>query len=65
MTSHRAAGLQELQLAIARTPILVAQTSLESRLADWENTRRAPDVDDVILAWLASQGSARRRSRLC
>jgi hypothetical protein len=47
------AELEELKDAIGRSPIVLRQL-LAERLADWANTRSAPDVDDVLLAWLAS-----------
>jgi hypothetical protein len=49
-----AAELEELKRAIAASPIVSGPSWLEQRLADWENTRHAADVDTVILAWLAS-----------
>jgi len=49
-----AAELEELKRAIAASPIVTGPSWLELRLADWENTRHAADVDTVILAWLAS-----------
>lgn len=61
-----AADLNELQQAVATSPIvapvpsMVHVPSLEERLADWQNTRHAPDVDQVILAWLASHRGVRR-----
>jgi hypothetical protein len=48
------ADLEELKRAVAGSPIVSGPSWLELRLADWENTRRSPDVDTVILAWLAS-----------
>jgi hypothetical protein len=50
-----AAELEELKRAIAASPIVTGPSWLELRLADWENTRHAADVDTVILAWLVSQ----------
>jgi hypothetical protein len=55
------ADLEELKAAIARSPIMVRR--LEARLADWARTRTAPDVDEVVLAWLASH-SGRAAGRL-
>ena len=49
-----AAELEELKRAIAASPIVSGPSWLELRLADWENTRQAADVDTVILAWLVS-----------
>jgi len=54
------ADLDDLKTAIAHSPIVLRRLTLEARLADWQNTRRAPDVDAVILAWLASHA---RRGR--
>jgi hypothetical protein len=48
------AELEELRAAIANSEIALRRLALAARLADWENTRKAPDVDEVILAWLAS-----------
>jgi len=49
-----AADLNALKRAIAASPIVTGASWLEARLADWENTRRSPEVDRVVLAWLAS-----------
>jgi hypothetical protein len=49
-----AAELEELKRAIAASPIVTGPSWLELRLADWENTRHAADVDTVVLAWLVS-----------
>jgi len=49
-----AADLDALKEAIARSPILLRRLALAERLADWQVTRMAPDVDEVVLAWLAS-----------
>ena len=48
------ADLDALKAAVARSPIVLRQLALAQRLADWQITRMAPDVDEVILAWLAS-----------
>jgi hypothetical protein len=56
----RAADLDQIKQAIAASPIVTGQSWLEARLNDWENTRRSPDVDQVILAWLASQRAERQ-----
>ncbi len=45
--------------AIVNSPIVLRQPTLEGRLADWQNTRHAPDIDAVILAWLASHTGRR------
>jgi hypothetical protein len=58
------ADLDDLKTAIAHSPIMLRRPTLEARLADWQNTRRAPDVDAVILAWLASHALGRRRAAL-
>ena len=55
-----AADQNELESAIANSPIVAEQSWLEARLADWQNTRCSPDVDTVILAWLASHRVASR-----
>ena len=49
-----AADLDALKEAIARSPIMLRHLALAERLADWQVTRMAPDVDEVVLAWLAS-----------
>jgi len=49
-----AADLDALKEAIARSPIMLRRLALAERLADWQVTRMAPDVDEVVLAWLAS-----------
>jgi hypothetical protein len=54
-----AAELEEFKRAIAASPIVSGPSWLEQRLADWENTRHAADVDTVILAWLASHQPSR------
>ena len=54
------ADLDEIRQAIAASPIVTGRSWLEARLADWENTRRSSDVDQVILAWLASQRAERK-----
>jgi hypothetical protein len=48
------ADLDEIERAIAASPIVSGPSWLELRLADWENTRRSADVDTVVLAWLVS-----------
>ena len=54
------ADLDELKAAITNSPIVLRRLALAARLADWHNTRNAPDVDEVILAWLASHGHRTR-----
>ena len=48
------ADLEELKRAVAASQIVSGPSWLEARLADWENTRHAADVDTVVLAWLVS-----------
>jgi len=55
------ADLEELMLAIMNSPIVVRRIALEARLADWESTRKSADIDDVILAWLASHARDNRQ----
>jgi hypothetical protein len=57
------ADIESIVSAIANSPIVVRRTALEALLADWENTRLSPEIDDVILAWIASEASQRRRER--
>jgi hypothetical protein len=56
------AEIEELFAVVARSPIIMRQEMLAARLADWEKTRRSADVDDVVLAWIAShvRGTGRR-----
>jgi hypothetical protein len=53
--------LEALITAIMRSPIVVRRVALAERLADWERTRRSPDVDLVVLAWIASHVDGPRR----
>jgi hypothetical protein len=57
------ADIEAIGLAIANSPIVARRTALEALLADWENTRLSPEIDDIILAWIASEASQRRRER--
>jgi len=58
------ADLEAIILAIANSPIVVRRATLAALLADWENTRHSADVDEVILAWIASHVSARKPATL-
>jgi len=49
------AAVRSLWAAVANSSIVLP---LAVRLADWETTRKAADVDDVILSWLASEAQA-------
>jgi hypothetical protein len=53
------ADVRSLFAAVAGSPIVLP---LAARLADWETTRKSADVDEVILAWIAShaRGMPRR-----
>jgi hypothetical protein len=53
-----AADLEAIVTAIARSPIVLRRAVLAALLADWQNTRLSPDVDEVVLAWLASHAPA-------
>lgn len=64
MAELPAAGVNEIKRAVATSPIVARRSWLEVRLADWRNTRRSPDVDEVILAWLASHASTGKRFTL-
>ena len=57
------ADIEAIELAIANSPIVGRRTALEALLADWENTRLSPEIDDIVLAWIASEASQRRRER--
>ena len=59
-----AADLDALKEAIARSPIMLRRLALAERLADWQVTRMAPDVDEVVLAWLASHTPRRPSAAL-
>jgi len=59
-----AADLEAIVTAIARSPIVLRRAALEALLADWENTRLSPDVDEVVLAWLASHAPQRNPASL-
>jgi hypothetical protein len=56
--------LQSLRTAIGRSAILVRPCTLDAQLADWERTRRSPDVDAVVLAWIAGHAGGRKRAPL-
>jgi hypothetical protein len=58
------ADLDALKAAVAHSPIVLRHLALARRLADWQVTRMAPDVDEVILAWLASQAPRRTPAAL-
>jgi len=58
------ADLESIMAAIANSPIIARRGALEALLADWENTRRSPHVDDVILDWLASHAHQRKPATL-
>jgi hypothetical protein len=58
------ADLEAIMVAIANSPIVVRRATLQALLADWENTRHSADVDEVILAWIASHVSARNPATL-
>jgi hypothetical protein len=60
----RFSELRALRRAISRSQIVVHRITLALRLADWKRTRVAPDVDDVVLAWIASHAPPRRPSAL-
>jgi hypothetical protein len=62
--SERSNDLQLLQDTISRSPIFFRRASLAERLADWERTRVAPDVDAVVLAWIRSHVTRRPRQSL-
>jgi hypothetical protein len=59
-----AAELEAIVAAIARSPIVVRRAALAALLADWQNTRLSGDVDEVVLAWLASHAPARNPAAL-
>jgi hypothetical protein len=54
-----AAHHQALRAAVATSPIVTCD--LDTLLANWNTTRHSPDVDGVILAWLARQGRGHQR----
>jgi hypothetical protein len=55
------ASVAMLRAAVAASPIVLPTRSLAARLADWETTRKSADVDEVVLAWLASCGRGVQR----
>jgi|tagenome__1003787_1003787.scaffolds.fasta_scaffold10445267_1 hypothetical protein len=57
-------GLEAIILAIASSPIVVRRAAIETLLADWETTRRSPDIDAVILDWIASHARPRNPAAL-
>ena len=59
-----AVDLDSIVLTIANSPIIVRCATLEARLTDWEKTRRSSDIEEVILAWIASHVGRRRSTRL-
>jgi hypothetical protein len=62
--ASRYADVELILLAIANSPITVRRTVLEGLLADWENTRRSSSIDEIILAWIASEANGRKRAGL-
>jgi hypothetical protein len=43
-----------LRAAIAHSPIVLAAAPPSARgILDWDNLRKSPDVDALILAWIA------------
>jgi hypothetical protein len=52
------ADVRSLLVTIARSSIVIP---LAVRLADWKTTRTSADIDDVVLAWLASHRGPRAR----
>ena len=58
------ADLEAIVTAIARSPIIDRRAALEALLADWENTRRSANVDEVVLAWIASHVGERKPTAL-
>jgi len=50
-----APDLHALQALVASSAILTRPAPLpEALFADWEKERKSPDVDALILAWIAS-----------
>jgi hypothetical protein len=58
------ADLESIVAAIANSPIVARRVVLEALLADWDKTRTSPNVDEVILAWIASHARARKPAAL-
>ncbi len=59
-----AADQRSLRRAVATSPIILRQVfagNLEALLADWDATRKSPDIDATILAWLASHAPRQPR----
>ncbi|MEA2903124.1 MAG: hypothetical protein QOI12_511 [Alphaproteobacteria bacterium] len=57
------ADVEQLVAVIATSPIHVTRLALPALLADWANTRKSANVDDVVLAWIASHVSAAGRRK--
>ncbi|MCC6775243.1 MAG: hypothetical protein IT537_01180 [Hyphomicrobiales bacterium] len=55
------AGLHALLRAVAQSPIFVCR--LGWRTLDWARIRNSPDVDQYVLAWIASHVTRRDRTR--
>jgi hypothetical protein len=51
--------LEAIVAVIANSPIIDRGRSLNALLGDWQNTRVSEQVDDVVLAWLASHSRGR------
>ena len=64
LPSETGADLEAIMLAIAGSPIVVRRAALQALLENWESTRRSADVDQVILAWIASHVPGASRHRL-
>jgi hypothetical protein len=57
-----AADLWALVAAVANSPIVVAPASDEA-FADWDRVRHSPEIDALVLAWIADhvRGAPHRR----
>jgi len=60
----RCADVETILRVIGNSPIMARRTVLDALLADWENTRRSSNIDEVILAWIAREAAERKRVRL-
>jgi len=59
-----ASDLQLIVTAIANSPIVSCVGAREPAWSDWENVRQSPNVDEIVLAWIASHVRAIRPASL-
>ena len=59
-----ASDLEVIVATIANSPVVTRPAVLASLLSDWENARKSPDVDAIVLAWIASHVPRRKPASL-